>query len=280
MSRSNYLDEIRQLDPIKDHQRIVFLNSTYEFPFDTTRALEFALFRTFAIPSISTLLDRTGEFHQRPQKRYDDTDLIISEIYEHGYDSERGRAALRRMNQQHGRYAITNDDFLYVMSTFVFEPIRWNARFGWRKLCEQERLGVFYFWREVGQRMNIKAIPETYEAFEAFNIDYERKNFVYSETNRRVGLATCHLFLSWVLPRRLHPLGMPFIYAMLDDALLTAFGFPKPPKVLKQLLAAILVTRGRAARLLPSEQRSRNRTALRHRSYPKGYTIEQLGPPN
>src|SRR5436305_2553084 len=154
MPRPSYLDQIRALDPVRDHQRIVFLSTCCEFPFDTTRALEFALFRTFAVPSIAALLDRTGEFQVRAQKRYDDTDLIVSELMEWGYDSDRGKAALRRMNQLHGRFDIANADYLYVLSTFVFEPIRWNARWGWRQMCAQEKLAMFYFWREVGRRMN------------------------------------------------------------------------------------------------------------------------------
>jgi hypothetical protein len=76
--------------------------TAYEFPFDITRALEFALYRTFAVPRISALLDQTGEFTRHTQKRYDDTDLILSTIYEYGYDSDQGRAALRRMNRLHG----------------------------------------------------------------------------------------------------------------------------------------------------------------------------------
>ena len=78
------------------------------------------------------MLDRTGEFAQRSQKRYDDTDIIVSELLEWGYDSERGKRALRRLNQLHGRFTIANEDFLYVLSTFIFEPIRWNEQFGWR----------------------------------------------------------------------------------------------------------------------------------------------------
>src|SRR5262249_5507578 len=155
MSRYAILDAIRRLDPERDHQRIVFLSTCYDFPFDTTRALEFALFRTFAVPSIAALLDRTGEFAARAQKRYDATDLIVTELLEWGYESERGRRALRRMNELHGRSAIANDDFLYVLSTFIYEPIRWNGRFGWRPLCDRERLGMFHFWRQVGRRMNI-----------------------------------------------------------------------------------------------------------------------------
>src|SRR4051794_4723936 len=112
MPKHKILDEILTLDPVKDHHKIMFYDLCYEFPFDIARALEFALFRTYAVPSISGLLDRTGEFNSHAQKRYDDTDLILNEIAENGYDSERGRAAIRRMNQMHGRFGISNDDFL------------------------------------------------------------------------------------------------------------------------------------------------------------------------
>src|SRR5438094_1574845 len=185
MFRSPVLDEIRGLDPEKDHQRIIYLSIRIDFPFDTTRALEFALFRTFSVPSIAALLDKTGEFQHRAQKRYDDTDIIVSELMERGYDSERGRAALRRMNQLHGRFAIANEDFLYVLSTFVFEPIRWNERFGWRPMCEQERMGYFFFWREVGRRMNIKRLPSDYNSLARSNHDYARKHYRFTEANPR-----------------------------------------------------------------------------------------------
>src|SRR5215510_15605317 len=105
MSRYAILHAIERLDPEKDHQRIVFLSTCYDFPFDTTRALEFALYRTFCVPRISALLDRTGEFQHRAQKRYDDTDLLVSELLECGYESEPGRRALLRINQLHGRFA-------------------------------------------------------------------------------------------------------------------------------------------------------------------------------
>src|SRR5215467_12549504 len=119
MGRFRILKEIQALDPVKEHQRIVFLSTCFEFPFDTTRSLEFALYRTYCVPSISALLDSTGEFRSRPQKRYDDTDLIVSELMEWGYSSDRGRAALSRMNAIHGRFQIAHGDYLYVLSTFV-----------------------------------------------------------------------------------------------------------------------------------------------------------------
>lgn len=278
MRPPSILDQIRVLDPVSDHQRITFLSTCYEFPFDTTRALEFALFRTFCVPSISEILDRTGEFRQRAQKRYDDTDLIVSELMEWGYDSERGKAALRHMNQLHGRFAISNEDFLYVLSTFIYEPIRWNERFGWRPLCEQERLGLFLFWREVGRRMNIKQIPGDYAEFERYNRDYERAHFRFTETNHRVGTATLEMFVGW-FPRWLHPVARPTMYALMDEPLLDGFGFPRPSKTLRALVSGALKLRSRLLRWLPPRRRPRLRTEMKHRTYPDGYRIELLGPP-
>jgi hypothetical protein len=278
MTRHRILDEIRRLNPESDDQRIVFLSTRYEFPFDTTRALEFALFRTFGIPSVSALLDRTGEFANKAQKRYDDTDLLVSELMEWGYDSERGRRALRRMNQLHGRFDIANDEFLYVLSTFVYEPIRWNARFGWRPLCEQERLGYFHFWRQVGRRMNIKDIPAEYGAFEQFNREYEQRHFRFTDANQRVGTATRELFVGW-FPRLLAPTVRTTIHALLDDPLREAFGFPRPSHLMRRVVAGSLRLRARLVRLLPARQRPLLRTTGRPPTYPRGYAIEQLGPP-
>ena len=280
MSRHKILDRILALDPEKDHLEIVYLDNCYEFPFEITRGVEFALFRTFAVPSISTILDQTGEFQNRAQKRSDDTALILSEIVENGYDSERGRAAIRRMNKIHSRFPITNDDYLYVMSTFVFESIRWVNRFGWRPMTRHEQLAAFYYWRELGRRMNITSLPIDMDEFERFNVEYERTHFRYSETNRRVGIATRDLFLSWYLPRPLWRLGEPAVYAMMDDPLLDAFGFPRPSPAMRRLVQGGLRARARVMRWLPERRRPFLRTKVRHRTYPQGYQIEELGPPS
>jgi hypothetical protein len=101
---SPHLREIRSLDPEQDCRRIVFLDTFHEFPFDTTRALELAFLKTFAVPSIAALLDSTCEFGERGQKPYDDTDLLISAFSEDGWDGPLGKRAVRRMNQIHGRF--------------------------------------------------------------------------------------------------------------------------------------------------------------------------------
>src|SRR6185369_8027767 len=184
-------------DPRRDCAQIARELARVAFPWDTTRALELALFRTFASPRIGSLLHATGEFEARSQKRYDDTDLIVSEIVEHGYDSDRGRRAIARMNAIHGRFKIANDDFLYVLSTFVLEPIRWNARFGWRPLERNEKLAYFELWREIGRRMNIRDVPRSLEALTIWSEGFEAARFKSSEETRRVARATQRMFLGW-----------------------------------------------------------------------------------
>jgi ER-bound oxygenase mpaB/B'/Rubber oxygenase, catalytic domain len=271
------LREIQGLDAARDHQRVVLLSMRQDFPFDSTRALELALFRTYASPRISGLLDHTGEFARDAQKRYDDTDLLVSEVMEYGYDSGRGLAALKRINQLHGGRGILNDDFLYVLSTFVFEPIRWNARFGWRKLTPVEREAYFRFWREVGRRMGIQDIPGEAAAFEQFSREYEREHFRYAESNYRVGGHTRELFAAW-FPRPLRPLVRQSVYALMDDDLRATFGFPRPWPGIRALVVGGLKCRAALLRVLPKRRRPLLRTSMRHPRYPSGYAIDDLGP--
>jgi len=265
-------------DPRRDCAAIARRLGTVVFPWDTTRSLEMALFRTFASPRIGGLLHKTGEFEARAQRRYDDTDLIVSEIVEHGPDSERGRRAIARMNAIHGRFAIANDDFLYVLSTFVFEPIRWNARWGWRRMTAHEREAWFWFWCEVGGRMGIRELPDDLESFERFSLAYEAQRFRHTEANARVALATREMFAGW-FPRPLRPLVRVSIRALLDEPLLRAFGLPPAPRPLTRAADAALRLRAWLLRVLPKRRRPRLRTRMPRVDYPEGYRIEALGPP-
>src|SRR5579864_7042386 len=155
MSRMGVLAEIALLDPKRDFGRICFLSTNHDFPWDVEQSLSIAFFKTYAVPSISALLDETGEFRDHPQKRYDDTKLILAEILDSGLDSDRGREANRRMNRMHARYSISNDDYLYVLSTIVLEPIRWNRRWGWRRYTEGELQAQLEYGRSLAGRMHI-----------------------------------------------------------------------------------------------------------------------------
>ncbi len=71
---SRWSQEIERLDPSTEYERIVYLLSSYEFAWDIEKALEFALFRTYGVPSTSGLLPTTAPFRADTLNRSDATD--------------------------------------------------------------------------------------------------------------------------------------------------------------------------------------------------------------
>lgn len=249
----------------------------YDFSWEINRALELAVLRTFCVPRISRLLHATGEFVHRPQKRYDDTSLILGNIMKWGYDSPQGRAAIAQMNRIHNRYAIDNQDFLYVLSVLIYEPVRWNRRFGWRPFKLTEKYALFEFWRVVGQRMGIMDIPETYEAFEQFNQAYEAQYFAYHPSNQVIGNAVVTLMQSW-FPAILTPLIPWVVRTVIDKPMRRALGWSQPPQMLTQVVCWGLRKSRQGLRWFPRRRQSAFKIDEPNQTYPVGYDIRQLGP--
>jgi len=269
--------QIAQLNAEHDYEQIARLLSVVVFPWDIERSLEFALYRTYAVPSISGLLVATGEFVERPCKRYDDTELLLAEITENGFESDSGQAALERINTMHGRYTISNDNFLYVLSTFVFEPIRWLEKFAWRPMTAHEQQAWFTYYQVLGEKMHIENIPSSLHEFEQFNQAYEAKHFRYAASNTRVASKTRDLFLGFYLPKALCKTARPIIYAMMDERLLTAFQFPKANKLTQIFVQQSLALRKLFLKIYPKNHREKCLTARPRPTYPMGYAIKDLG---
>ncbi|MEV0117282.1 oxygenase MpaB family protein [Streptomyces sp. NPDC050844] len=277
MKRYERLKEIRRLDPEKDALQIYRLTAAYEFPWDFTRALELALYRTYAVPSIGRLLAETAELTDRTQKRYDDTSLLLDAVVEHGFGTGEGRDAIRRINQMHRSYDISNEDMRYVLSTFVVMPKRWIDAYGWRRLSRHETVAASVYYRTLGRHMGIQDIPESYEDFERCLDAYEEAHFAWDEGARRVSDATLDLMASWY-PRALAPVLRASTLALLDEPLLRAFRYEPPGAAARKLVRGAVRLRGRAVRLLPP------RTAPHYarqnweiKGYPNGYRVGELG---
>ncbi|MCW8379857.1 oxygenase MpaB family protein [Streptomyces justiciae] len=277
MKRFERLEQIRRMDPYEDASEIYRLMAAYEFPWDFTRSLELALYRTYAVPSIGRLLAETAELTDRTQKRYDDTSLLLDAVVEHGFGSEEGRTAVRRINQMHRSYDITNDDMRYVLCTFVVMPRRWIDAYAWRPLSRHEIVASAVHYRTLGRHMGIRDIPETYEEFADCLDAYEEAHFGWDEGARRVSDATLDLMASWY-PRPLAPLLRTSTLALLDEPLLRAFRYPAPGAATRRLVRGAVRLRGRAVRLLPP--RSAPHFARQNweiKGYPDGYEVGELG---
>lgn len=244
---------LRTLDPARDWLTIYRIHALVEFPWDTARALELALFRTYCVPSIGRLLAQTREFITRPQLRYEDTSLLLAAVLAEGF-SERGRAAIRRINQMHARFAISNDDMRYVLAMFVAVPLRWLDRYGHRPLLDAERVAAHNYYRALGQHMGIQAIPDTWQEMLALGDAYEEAHFAYTPESAAVGEATRETLVRW-FPRPFAPLVRGAVHALLDAPVRASFGFPRPSPAFARGVDRALRARARVRSLLPAPRR-------------------------
>jgi hypothetical protein len=275
--RFERLEQILRMDPVAEATEVYRLTAAYEFPWDVTRAMELALFRTYAVPSIGRLLAETGEQTERGQKRYDDTFLLLDAVVEHGFAAEQGRTAIRRINQMHRSYDISNDDMRYVLSTFVVVPKRWIDAYGWRRLSRHEIIAIAEHYRTLGRHMGIKDIPATYEEFESFLDSFEAAHVAWDEQARAVADASLDLAASWY-PRFLAPAVRGATLALLDERLLKAFRYDPPSALTCALVRSALRARARVVRLLPPRREPHFlRQNPEIKSYPNGYRVADLG---
>ena len=270
--------EIASLDARRDCQRIVHLLTNYEFPFDIQRSTEIALFHTYGSRSVSRLLDRTGEFRKRGQKRYDDTRLLIAQFMECGWDVAAGRRSLEQMNHIHSFFRIPNEDYLFVLWTFIDFPIQWMDHFGWRAFTAHEREAWFHYWSEIGRRMGLHDIPEDKPAFDAFIHAYEAKELVPSDASHRVAQATMDIMAGW-LPRPLRAVVKPISLSLVPPRLLPAIQFAPPPAWVGSVTRAALTLRKHVKRYVSLERYPSPIEGSLNRTYPgNAYRIEGLGP--
>jgi uncharacterized protein (DUF2236 family) len=267
-------DHVRTLDAVRDRDEIVWLVRRHEFPWDFTQGTGIAFLRDYGIPTISALLDRTGEFENDGIKRYDDTLLIGEEATLDGIDSARGRAAVRRLNRIHGHYDIPDDEFRYVLATTIVGPVEWIRDYGWRELEPVEVQALVNVTSRFGELMGLRDLPTTYDGYLTYLRDYESRRFEFTEANRRVTEATLRI-AGTTTPWPLKPLVHRVTIALMDGPLRAALGMPEQPAWFVSSVRRGLEARARLLRFAPPR-----RTAYRHRptTYPHGYTLLDVGP--
>ncbi|KAL0581167.1 hypothetical protein V5O48_000857 [Marasmius crinis-equi] len=258
----------------EDAQQIINLLIQYEMPLILEYALAFALFKTYAIPSISKILASTKELSTSEgiSKRYADTSILISTWVtcpisgmvqqtaneKLNRQDPRANLAIARTNWLHSRYNIRNDDYLYTLALFAFEPAvrvelksltnyakgllqKWAAKYGWRPLTPLEEHAFYIFWVEIGKRMGINDIPESAEEFKEWVEDFEAKYMVPAQTNHDVATYTTEELI-YPLPEAfgIKNFARKVSIAVLEDNVRTAMMQPEQPKWISTLLNTLL----------------------------------------
>ncbi|KAK6338158.1 hypothetical protein TWF696_001629 [Orbilia brochopaga] len=228
--------------PLYHAEAIVRNVGTWDFPKMMRLSLQFALFRTYGIPTISSLLWKTRQLAQRStaHRRYVDTSVLIIETLSFPLESPRGQLAVERINYLHSRHkgSISNDDLLYTLALFMCQPGVFIDRFEWRKLHPVEKMGLHRFWSQMGVMMGIQGIPDSYEAIYEWANAYETKYMVPAEVNAKVAVATVDILLYFV-PGFLHSSALPIIHAICDPRLRASFYWPDPPSYATTLVNAL-----------------------------------------
>ncbi|CAG8427246.1 unnamed protein product [Penicillium salamii] len=238
-----------------------------EFPFMFIKSLQFALFRTYGVPSISTLLTKTSQFSnpETSLKRYADTVALVQEMVGNDPTSQRAYLGLARTRYLHSGYRdsgkILDDDMLYTLALFALQPIRFIDRFEWRSLSDMERCAIGTFWKSVGDALDItyEKLPsgkvgfvdgiQWLEEIDAWSEEYEEKFMVPHQKNRETADQTTAVLL-YMLPKALHPVGLQFVSYMMDPRLRKSMYYEPPSALSSALFSSLLTARRLAIRYL------------------------------
>ena len=275
------LRKLSQLNIEEHYQTIVKYLADYDAPLDYLISGELAQIQTFAIPSISKLLQQTKQYQNNGLKRLDDTRAILTECMTDSVESSRGQHMVKHLNWIHSHYEISNDDYLYTLALFIIEPVRWMETFGYRPLTDREKYAGYLAFKSLGQAMGIQDIPESRDQFVAWYQNYRSQHMLYHPDNKKVTDALIG-GMKEMFPFIIRPLVRPVILTLINDPeLLAATGQKEPAYIVQKIIRAIMFIRKGLQRYInPWQKKGFESSYLGqyYKSYPNGYQSIILGP--
>ncbi|WP_448547720.1 oxygenase MpaB family protein [Thalassotalea fusca] len=199
-----------------------------------------ALLKTMSIAHLVEQLYGNSQLNQQTYERLSKTRDFIKTIISSGIDSEQSRATFSHINRVHANLPASNDDFLYVLSTFILEPVRFNRQFSRYQLADDEIDVLLTFWSEVGQRMRITDIPETEGQWHKFQRAYEAKCQAYSPEGNALAKKSLNQVVKLSLPFGTRFIAKQLITGALSVNTLAALGLNKP-RIPANLSARVLI---------------------------------------
>lgn len=232
--------------------------ATLEFPSSFTYAIRLGMFKSYAIPSISKLLVRTGHFEtaETASLRAANTGALLTEIFFHPPGSERGIQALARTNFLHAPWKknglISNDDMLYTLALSILEPVKWINNYEWRDLTPLEIDALGLYFKSLGEMLHISYADLTSTTWsngrqwlrdlEEWAQQYEENNMRPADSNNKVATHVASA---------LGPVLKHVVVALLEPARREAIGFELPSWPYRSsLILPILKLRGLCVRYL------------------------------
>ncbi|KAI4142140.1 MAG: hypothetical protein LQ340_007429, partial [Diploschistes diacapsis] len=132
-----------------------------EFPFLATKGIQLALFRTYAIPTISSLLDRTKLLSSpiTVAHRYSETWALFNEFALREWGSPHWVQAMARTRAIHAAYRksgkVREEDMLYTLAAVATQPVVLINRWEWREITDEEICAIGTLYRGIGDALDI-----------------------------------------------------------------------------------------------------------------------------
>ena len=208
------------------------------FPWDIERSLEVALIHSFAIPSISSLLIKTGRLVHRTEERVARTDKLIMDLLWYGLSSTEGKATAEKIRNAHAQYPISNDEYLFVLSTFILEPIEWMEVYGPRPFTRDEKDAWFLFWSHFGKSMGIAHLPRDLGELRSWVRNFTNAHMYYAPDNKCLIDAVFGMLQKQIkIPKFFL---MNALASLFDPATCRALGLEPPFPLFRPLLRVML----------------------------------------
>jgi len=119
---------------------------------------------------------------------------------------------------------------VYTLCLLTCEALQWIDKYDWRKTVALEKNASWVFWHEVGLRMGLENIPQSFEACAAFIEDFETRHMAPSEDNALIAKGVFSLYAS-TIPAFLTPIVHAVLMAFMDTRLSSAFKLPSRPSI-------------------------------------------------
>lgn len=232
-------EKIASLDPESDYAQIVDLMANWQdsLPFLHHMVYTLGFIRQVADPDIAETIynNGAGKIFKSVYARGNEALQFFGNWYKNGPESEKGIQSIGLMNKIHEQFEITNEQYLYTLATAAVSADHYRKLVGLKENTQNEKIAFAKFWKEVGKKMNLRDIPQSYIEFDSYYEQYEKKHFKRSN----LGLLCCEIMVEDFSGRwfKTYPkLGRKFLLAHFDEELQEVYPLDYPGEVLTKLV--------------------------------------------
>jgi len=185
-----------------------------------------ALIRMMGISHLVPALYGHTKLATQTQARLARTRQTLLDLIEHGFESEPGRAAMQRLRAVHAGLSATPEDFLYVLSAFFLEPVRWNAAHARHRFSEAELAQLLDFWHRVGDEMALTGRPDTLDGWLRLQADYEGRHLRHTAEGERLARLCLRDVVKLTLPRGMRVAFRQLMLATMEEKVREVLALP------------------------------------------------------